>query len=351
MATLERLPTHVWAIVLQHVTVSDIFTLAHVCRTLHALVTSRDTCHCGCADGPFVEPPEEENGRTRAFWAHVSDARTRPAADQWNDAISNGRPTYVAYALRAGVDSTANDQWALRKASAGGHRDVVDRLLRDPRVDPAAQGQQAIQNASKNGHVRTVQRLLQDARVDPSAKGQRALVSASASGHAGVVECLLRDDRVDPTHDKSRALRVACERGHAGVVECFVSDGRADPAGRHQWCIRLACDDGYADVVERLLRDPRVDPSVNKQAMLLLACDNDDVRVVDVLLRDDRVARDYDAIRCILQGCRQDGTSSAIVASLERALRARKKERARDAAATGNLTSRFLARLRRAAPQ
>ena len=40
--------------------------------------------------------------------------------------------------LNAGVDPSADDNWAIRYASENGHIAVVERLLMDPRVDPSA---------------------------------------------------------------------------------------------------------------------------------------------------------------------------------------------------------------------
>ena len=63
-------------------------------------------------------------------------------------------------------------------------------LIQDPRVDPSANDNFAIRNASAHGHTECVKLLLQDSRVDPSARDNYAIREASKNGHTECVRLL-----------------------------------------------------------------------------------------------------------------------------------------------------------------
>jgi hypothetical protein len=100
----------------------------------------------------------------------------------------------------ARVDPTANYNKAFREATNRGHHDIVDILLREPRIDPLfgispRDGRTGgIEMAIVNGHTKTVSRLLQDSRIHESAgfKNNLAYYFVRAEcKHKGVDICKL----------------------------------------------------------------------------------------------------------------------------------------------------------------
>ena len=69
------------------------------------------------------------------------------------------------------IDISANNNFAIRYASAHGHIAVVDRLLQDRRVDPSAKNNYAIRWASHNGHIAVVKLLLEHQNKQTSKLG------------------------------------------------------------------------------------------------------------------------------------------------------------------------------------
>jgi hypothetical protein len=125
-----------------------------------------------------------------------------------------------------------NGDAALRSASKQGHLDVVELLLRDPRVDAAALDNAPLRRACYAGHVSVVKRLLADPRVDPTAGNHDAITTASYCAHTAVVDALLADGRVDPSVPNNRPLRATKS---LQVALALAADPRVD-ATVIDWC-------------------------------------------------------------------------------------------------------------------
>ncbi|SCV61374.1 uncharacterized protein FFFS_15943 [Fusarium fujikuroi] len=117
---------------------------------------------------------------------------------------------------------------AFQAASAGGHIQVVERLLKaGADVNAAAEygGPTALQAASEGGHMQVVERLLEagaSVNAAPAEYGRTALQAASASGHIQVVERLLEAGasvNAAPAEYGRTALQAASEGRHMQVVE------------------------------------------------------------------------------------------------------------------------------------
>ena len=88
----------------------------------------------------------EQNRGERLFW----------------ELCNKGKDKEAALILSMDVfDPTADDNAAIRVASANGHVEVVKILLSDKRVVPSADDNAAIRWASANGHVEVVKILYQ----------------------------------------------------------------------------------------------------------------------------------------------------------------------------------------------
>jgi hypothetical protein len=167
--------------------------------------------------------------RLKAFEANIALWCFGSMDDKWaqfRDAVLEGDTDIIELGLRAGVDPSAKDNYAILSASERGHISVVDRLLQDERVDPTARYNFAILSASECGHISVVDRLLQDERVNPTVKDNISIRWASANGHLQVVERLLQDARVDPSAYYNHAIRLAAWNGHLQVVKRLLQEPR-----------------------------------------------------------------------------------------------------------------------------
>jgi len=197
MATLLTLPPHLWALVLRNASVSDVCSVAHVCRALHRLILSPARCTCTTYPCPLDEPLcGEPQSATHAFWTHMREAMAAHHRPSWAVHLYCGNAMHVILALRSGADPSEELQWAVRWASDQGRATIVEYLLRDARVDPSVEEQCALLWACEAGSVPVVERLLRDERVDPSYEWQSALRIACEWGHIDVAERLLQDERV-----------------------------------------------------------------------------------------------------------------------------------------------------------
>ncbi|KAH7190109.1 ankyrin repeat protein [Fusarium oxysporum] len=192
---------------------------------------------------------------------------------------SEGDDEAIAIFLDAGCSMVCIDR-ALQAASAGGHIQVVERLLEaGANVNAAAaadRGRTALQAASAGGHIQVVERLLEaGANVNAAAAaryGRTALQAASAVGHIQVVERLLEaganvvdrllnagaDVNAAAAAEEGRtALQAASEGGHIQVVERLLEAGAnvnaAAAAEEGRTALQAASAGGHIQVVERLL--------------------------------------------------------------------------------------------------
>ena len=149
--------------------------------------------------------------------------------------IRAGNLLHVNLLLKYGADPTTDMNSAIILASQGGHLEIVNRLLEDPRVDPSDTSNWSIILASASGHLEIVNRLLDwrprsavdwrpheagdDRRVDPSDQNNLAIIWASRRGRFAVVDRLLRDPRVDPRAQNNLATKLAQLNNHREIVE------------------------------------------------------------------------------------------------------------------------------------
>jgi ankyrin repeat protein len=189
----------------------------------------------------------------------IGDKTFHPTIESLKFSVRKNYLESVRFVINDGIDPSADNNYAIRKASEHGRLEVVKELLKDKRVDPAANINYAIENASNNGHLEVVKELLKDNRVDPSVRNNYAIVSASEYGHLEVVKELLKDKRVDPS-------------------------------AHNNWAIQSASKNGYLEVVKELLQDPRVDPSVNDNDATKWASLYGHSEIVNVLSKDIRVS-------------------------------------------------------------
>jgi hypothetical protein len=197
-----------------------------------------------------------------------------------------------------GVDPSAADNQALRKAARNGHLGVVQYLCALPLVrgvDPGAADNKALRWAAAGGYLPVVQYLcaLPPARgVDPGAPDNEVLWEAARYGHLPVVQylCALPPARgVDPGANDNAALRWAAEHGHLPVVQYLCALPPAcgvDPGALHNDALQGAAANGHLDVVQFLCALPLargVDPGANDNDALKWAALHEYLDIVQYL--------------------------------------------------------------------
>ncbi|MCH9717720.1 MAG: ankyrin repeat domain-containing protein [Gammaproteobacteria bacterium] len=146
-------------------------------------------------------------------------------------ACTTNNPTLLSHVLQH-ADRTLFSaiQNAIVAASENGHADVLNVLLKDPRVDPSDPYAMAVCLASEHGHTNVLKVLLNDPRFDPGLMNNRAIIRASENGHLQVVRLLLSDLRVNPADIDNLAINVAAENGHAEVVSVLLEHPDVNPS-------------------------------------------------------------------------------------------------------------------------
>eukprot|EP01127_Copromyxa_protea_P018698 TRINITY_DN5942_c0_g1_i1.p1 TRINITY_DN5942_c0_g1~~TRINITY_DN5942_c0_g1_i1.p1 ORF type:complete len:668 (-),score=42.23 TRINITY_DN5942_c0_g1_i1:77-2080(-) len=137
-----------------------------------------------------------------------------------------------------------------------GNLELVEVLLKDPRVDPSAHcALYPIQFAASEGHTEIYKLLIQDPRVRPELEDDYAFTTAVQGNHIGVLELMLQDPRIGHLEE---GLIDACHRGYEEVVCLLFSSGRLDkdellehPGLRGAF--GYACARGYTTIIKAIL--------------------------------------------------------------------------------------------------
>lgn len=234
------------------------------------------------------------------------------------------RATCRSLAAQPSVAAGASRRGLLCAAAALGRLELLDSLLRNPRVDlgyvcharatdacklwtgrvrfEAMPAHDVVGHACRCGETDSVARLLQDPRVNPTVMGSFALNVACIHGHRRVVELLLANSRVN---SDGNALILASYHGHAEIVEMLLVHPRVHLSVRCTALV-LAARGGHLDVVNRLLADPRTNPAGGEIASSALfdACATGHLIVVERLLQPDvgaQIDHDESAMKVAMQ--------------------------------------------------
>ncbi|KAJ3317361.1 hypothetical protein HDU76_001207 [Blyttiomyces sp. JEL0837] len=172
--------------------------------------------------------------------------------------------------IAPGINPTACDNEAIRKASEFGYTEIVKMLVNVTGVDASACDNEAIRKAAENGHVEVVKILLKAPAVDPKACDNEALYMAAAGGHYDVVIALWlpSDAFIDPV-TCNIVLCMAIGFGHFEIVKKMVTWPGMDPTTADNAAVRLAAESGNLEILKFLLTRRGVD---------ITACDNEAIR-------------------------------------------------------------------------
>jgi hypothetical protein len=153
----------------------------------------------------------------------------------------------------------------------GGHLEVVNRLLADPRVDPSDDSNLAIRNAMANNHLPVVERLLQDPRVivreEVTINGINSLLyclfdTAVIYNWTDYIPLIFKYVKISAyqinlnisrviVNGKSEMLKLLLERTDEGI----------DPFRENNAAYNIAVKKGYGEIIKQLERDPRFIPT------------------------------------------------------------------------------------------
>ncbi|KAG6906268.1 hypothetical protein DXG01_014876 [Tephrocybe rancida] len=178
---------------------------------------------------------------------------------------SEGRTKMVRLLIENGAPINVRDQWgatALYQASANGHEEVVQVLLRQPGLDfdGNTDGDYVpLHDASSRGHTKMVQLLIENgAPINVKNKwGATALYRASANGHEGVPGV----DFGGNTDGICIPLHNASSNGDTKMVQLLTENG-VPINTRDQWgktALYRASANGHEGVVQVLLHQPDID--------------------------------------------------------------------------------------------
>lgn len=211
------------------------------------------------------------------------------------------------------VSPHADENFALIAAAENGHVKVVELLLKQPGVDPSAHSNKALRVAANNFFPRVVKLLADHPRATPN---NDVFCCVCQIGDVELVQSLLKDPRVDPSHDESKAFREACKRGHTKVIQILLADPRVDPSAKNNEALVNAILTGKTQVIEILVTSPKVDPSVLHDMLFRNAWKKRWLPILKIIVNDPRCNagvhtnfalkeamynRDWDIIRLLLK--------------------------------------------------
>jgi ankyrin repeat protein len=116
-------------------------------------------------------------------------------------------------------------------------------------LDTTVNDQYAIKYACANNLPHLLSQLLNDVRVNPHVDDNTPLLIACDRGNVSVVKQLLT--KVNPTNE---SLLVSCRQGHAEIVKLFLSDPRIDISEVYNLALQMASENNHNEVVRLLQR-------------------------------------------------------------------------------------------------
>lgn len=192
----------------------------------------------------------------------------------FNLAVRNGYSLALQeFFINCGFKIHESDNLVLRTAATFGRVNQVKDLLKNPNVDPGALDNEALRYASANGHLEVVDMLLRwkrhNLKLDPQVNGNEALLSAIKGKHAQVALRLIQDDRVQPIAQSFAMAKRLVKRGLISVMEALLKSEKIDPAISHEritnFPIQYAMRLGNIPMVNVLLSHKKVNPFADKK--------------------------------------------------------------------------------------
>ncbi|MBT4963220.1 MAG: hypothetical protein HOI53_04195 [Francisellaceae bacterium] len=202
-----------------------------------------------------------------------------------------GHSNAVCFLLTvSSITPSTDDNYALSESVKEGHIEIVDLLLRDPRVVPVRNRKcVAAELAAAYGHKDILIRLLHEDSVEPSGGRNSIIRLASANGNEDIVEMMLEYPTVNPGDANNSALILAVKGRHLNVANILIRDDRVVPSARDNYPICKASFNGDIEMVELLLNCHSVNPAARNNLPFRIAAKNNHPKVLHLLSNDNRV--------------------------------------------------------------
>ncbi|KAJ3318151.1 hypothetical protein HDV06_000780 [Boothiomyces sp. JEL0866] len=209
------------------------------------------------------------------------------------------------------VDITVENNYAIRQACLFGYYDMV-KLLLENGADPSDYNNDALFSATQTGSLEIVELLLRDPRVDPSDMDSIAFRNACSNGHYEIVKTFVRDGRTNFEADNNFGLGIACEHGFVDIVRLLVDI--CDPADNDYYAFKAAIENGHLEILQLMLKQKDydfdlvgfatthnqtkiveyllsygIDPTKNDCYSLRHAVKHQQIEIFKLLLKDNRV--------------------------------------------------------------
>ncbi|MDF2577349.1 MAG: hypothetical protein K0S74_833 [Chlamydiales bacterium] len=206
------------------------------------------------------------------------------------EAASNGHSKVVHMLLndpRVNPSDYGND--AIINAWESGYGKIFDQLLECDRFDFSADRYKFLKELlSEKISYEGFEMLLKHPNFDLKAKIQ-AFIFAAEYGRTDIINFLIRDPKIDPSMQNHQALKFAFQNGHEDTVKVLLGDKRVNPSFSFNYAVECAANNGWFNILELLLKDKRVNPADRDDIALLAALKNKQPLAAQLLLEDKRV--------------------------------------------------------------
>jgi hypothetical protein len=152
----------------------------------------------------------------------------------------------------AQLDKTVDNQWAIRRACAKGHVDLVRQLLQCKEVDPSVNNSSALVWACSSGNLDIVQLLLSSNKVRVNDQDNAPLIAAAMRGRNNIVKLLLSYERVDINAQENSALLNAIECKHIDTALILLDNPRINPFYPDGKPLYLAHESGSVELITKI---------------------------------------------------------------------------------------------------
>jgi ankyrin repeat protein len=218
-------------------------------------------------------------------------------------AAANGHTEILKKLLEyRNVDPSYKDNAALKGAVRYQHLENINLLLNDPRINLSMESEQSIsvlesllthiselQLKERHNHREMIQLLLKHPKVDPTLHRNKATRLAVWTGDIEVVKLFLADQRINPSDDNNISLKMAIIKNSLEISQLLVSHPRINLSIGFQDLMETAIDRDRLEIAKLLLKDPRIDPSDSNNYAIKMAIIKNSPEFVRLLLSHPRI--------------------------------------------------------------
>jgi ankyrin repeat protein len=156
------------------------------------------------------------------------------------------------------VNPANKDNWAIYHSSIRGYTEIVELLLKDPKVYPCS----AISLAAQEGHLEVVKLLINDERVH--SKDYDILRRAAKNGNFDIIEYLIKLPFYNNLKDIEECFIESAYHGHYNIVELLLNSNKLNPTTLDNRATSYAARNGHAKVFRLLINNDKILSSMSK---------------------------------------------------------------------------------------